>query len=219
MFNCPASTCWLINCALAHDYDTLFEARPGRGAIDRVPISGERVPANSPVMIPISTTSLGMTDNIMTGIRLKHTPDSEYLPPSQRGPYSVGREYQSSTEHRVVSPVGTGHILGEGAAMFTDMTETMLTALNSQMALSDPAQKPEGSSLSTILIPGQIPSHDEIRSKESVSIPMSVEREEDKYPDLYLPVAKNYKISDKLCGYADSMSADKNPMVLVELTG
>ena len=44
-----------------------------------------------------------------------------------------------------------GHILGEGAAIFTDMTETMLTALDKQMALSDTAQKPEGSSLSKFL--------------------------------------------------------------------
>ena len=48
---------------------------------------------------------------------------------------------------------------------------------------------------------------------------MSTTKEEDKYPDLYLPVAENYKISDKFCGYVDSMSADNNPMVLVELTG
>ena len=48
---------------------------------------------------------------------------------------------QSPTEHRVVSPVGTGHILGEGAAIFTDMTETMLTTLDQQMALLDEAQK------------------------------------------------------------------------------
>ena len=47
---------------------------------------------------------------------------------------------------------------------------------------------------------------------------MSISREEDKYPDLYLPVAEKYKVSDKFCGYADSMSADNNPMVLVELT-
>ena len=38
-------------------------------------------------------------------------------------------------------------------------------------------------------------------------------------PDLYLPVMENYKISDKFCGYLDSMSKDNNPMILVELTG
>ena len=112
-----------------------------------------------------------------------------------------------------------GHILGEGAAIFTDMTETMMAALDKQMALSDTAQKPEGSSLSKFLISGQISSQSEIRSKEPRTMPMSTTKEEDKYPDLYLPVAENYKISDKFCGYADSMSADNNPMVLVELTG
>ena len=34
-----------------------------------------------------------------------------------------------------------------------------------------------------------------------------------------MPVAENYKISDQFYGYMDSMSADNNPMILVELTG
>ena len=100
-----------------------------------------------------------------------------------------------------------GHILGEGAAIFTDMTETMLTALDKQLALSDMAQKPEGSSSSKFLTPRQIFSHGDTRLKESRTIPMSTTREEDKYPDLYLPVAENYKISNKFCRYADSMSS------------
>ena len=37
------------------------------------------------------------------------------------------------------------------------------------------------------------------------------------YPNLFLPVTKNYRISDQFCGYLDSLSADNNPMVLVEL--
>ena len=37
------------------------------------------------------------------------------------------------------------------------------------------------------------------------------------YPDLFLPVAKTHRISDQFCGYSDSLSADNNPMVLVEL--
>ena len=41
----------------------------------------------------------------------------------------------------------------------------------------------------------------------------------DTYPDLYLPVVENYKISDKFYGYLDSLSTDNNPMVLVELKG
>ena len=48
---------------------------------------------------------------------------------------------------------------------------------------------------------------------------MSAVKVEDKYADLYLPVAENYKISDKFFGYMVSMSADNNPIILVELTG
>ena len=59
--------------------------------------------------------------------------------------------------------MSTGHLLGERAAIFTDMTETMLTALDQQMALSDKTQKPEGSLMSKLLIPGQISSHGDIR--------------------------------------------------------
>ena len=115
--------------------------------------------------------------------------------------------------------MGTGHILGEGAAIFTDMTEIMLTALDQQMALSDEAQKPKGSLTIKFLTPGQMSSHGDIRMKESKAIPMSAAKGEDKYPDLYLPVTENFKISDKFCEYVDSMSADNNPMILVELTG
>ena len=42
---------------------------------------------------------------------------------------------------------------------------------------------------------------------------------EDKYPDLYLLVADNYKISNKFYGYTDSVSTDNTPLILVELTG
>ena len=37
------------------------------------------------------------------------------------------------------------------------------------------------------------------------------------YPDLFLPIRENYRISDHFCGYAESLSVDNNPMVLVEL--
>ena len=39
----------------------------------------------------------------------------------------------------------------------------------------------------------------------------------EKYPDLFLPVAENYRISDHFCRYLDSLSADNNPLVLVKL--
>ena len=111
------------------DYDTLFEARHGRGAIESVPKSDEGVLTTFSMAIPTTTSSVGMTENLMIGARPKHAPDTEHPPPNQRGPISV-REIPSTTEHKVVSPMSTGHILGEGAAIFTDMTETMLAALD-----------------------------------------------------------------------------------------
>ena len=105
------------------------------------------------------------------------------------------------------------------AAIFTEMTETILTALDQQMTLSDKTQKPEGSLMSKLMTPREISSHGNIRSKEPQAIPVSAVKVEDKYLDLNLPVAENYKISDKFYGYMDSMSTDNNPVILVELTG
>ena len=96
-----------------------------------------------------------MTENLMVGSRLKHTHDSGILPPDQREHFSV-REIPSTTGQRAVSPINTGHILGEGAAIFTYMTQTMLTALEQQMALSGKAQKPKGSLTSNVLTPRQL---------------------------------------------------------------
>ena len=96
----------------------------------------ERMFAASSIALPPTTSSVGMSENLMIGARPKHAPNSEHPPPNQRGPISV-REIPSMTEHRVVSPTNTGYILGEGAAIFTDITETMLAALDQQMALSD----------------------------------------------------------------------------------
>ena len=143
------------------DYDTLFEARHGRGVIDSVPKSDEGMLAVSTMVMPTTISSMGMTENIMIWAKPKHTPDSGHPLPIQRGLVSV-REIPSRTEHKVVSPIGTGHILGDGVVIFTDMTETMLTALNQQMALSDEAWKSEGSLSSNLLIPGQVSSHGNI---------------------------------------------------------
>ena len=117
-----------------------------------------------------------------------------------------------------MSPISTGHIVGGGAAIFTDMTKNMLTSLDQQMVLSGEAQKPEGSLMSNTLISGQIPSHS--NAGESKTIPRSTDKIEDQYPDLYLLVAENYKISNRFYGYTGQcVHADNNPMILVELTG
>ena len=119
----------LSTCTGLNDYDVLFKARHGRGAIDSKPKSDEGVLAPSAMAMPNTTSSVGRTQNFMVGARPKHTPDCGHLPANQRGHVSV-REIPSTTEHRVVSPMSTGHILGEGAAIYTDITETMLTALD-----------------------------------------------------------------------------------------
>ena len=91
------------------------------------------------------------------------------------------------------------------------MTETMLTALDQQMALLGEVQKPKHSLTSNVLTPRQPSSCGKIgRSKTT---PQAVSEIEDKYPDLYLPV------TDRFYGYVDSMSVENNPMILVQLAG
>ena len=63
-------------------YDTLFEARHGRGAIDNMPKSGEEVIATSSIEIPLTTLGVGMTENPMVRVIPRHTPDSGQLPPN-----------------------------------------------------------------------------------------------------------------------------------------
>ena len=63
----------------------------------------------------------------MVGIR--PIPDSGPTSTNEKEYVSM-RADPSMMGHRVVSPRSSGHIIGEGAAIFTDMTETMLTALD-----------------------------------------------------------------------------------------
>ena len=113
------------------DYDTLFEARYGMGALDNMPkSSGEAIVTSSTGMTPASL-SAGMTGD--PTVRIRPIPDSGLPPIGRKEHLSAGVE-PSMMGHKVVSPVCTGHIIGEGAAIFTDMTETMLTSLDQQMA-------------------------------------------------------------------------------------
>ena len=98
-----------------------------------------------------------------------------------------------------------------------DVTETMLTTLDQQMALSNEAQKPECSLTNNVLDTGQLINNNKVG--ESLARSQVPQDTRDIYPDLYLPVAENYQICDQFYGYTDSMSADNNPMILVELTG
>ena len=86
------------------------------------------------------------------------------------------------------------------------MMETILNVLDKQVAMSPDSQQPvKGLSLDDNQIKGT-------QGKEPKS---SIQKED--YPDLFLPVVENYRISDRFHGYLDSLSADNNPMVLVEL--
>ena len=146
---------------------------------------------------------------------LKVNPLDKVNPPSDIE-HSNQREHASMTKdplkHRVVSP--SSEIIGEGAAIFTDMTETILNTLDQWMAMSSGVQRPEGLPIGEDVTIRQI-GNDQMDKTQGRTQQTSDPKE--RYPDLFLPVAENHRISDRFCGYSDSLSADNNPMVLVEL--
>ena len=91
-------------------------------------------------------------------------------------------------------------------AIFTDMMETILAILDKQVAISPGSQQQTKGSSAKDIQKGVT------KSKESKASP-----QKEDYPDLFLPVMENYRIRDRFHGYSDSLSADNNPMVLVEL--
>ena len=86
------------------------------------------------------------------------------------------------------------------------MTETILDILDKQVAMS-PGSQQQTKGLSSNDNQTEV-----TKSKEPKA---SLQKEG--YPDLFLPVMENYRISDHFHGYLDSLSTDNNPMVLVEL--
>ena len=117
------------------DYDTLFAARHGRGALDPVPRTSEQM---------IMTTSMGITPPTMsTGLMVNPlemvTPAHDNAHSSQRKQVSLPKE---SLQHRVLSP--SSEIIGEGAAIFTGMVETILNVLDQQIAMAPDAQQSKG---------------------------------------------------------------------------
>ena len=93
------------------------------------------------------------------------------------------------------------------------MTETMLTVLDQQMAMSSDAQKLESIPIGKDLTIRQQIGDNQMEDTQGRTQITSDSKET--YPDLFLPVAKNHRISDQFCGYSVSLSADNNPMVLV----
>ena len=167
------------------NYDTLFAARQGRSVLDPVPRMSEEI-------IP-PTSSAGLIINPLERVM----PTYDIVHSNQREHASIPRD---PLEHRVVSP--SSGIIGEGAAIFTDMTETILDALARQVAMTNNTQPPKGLSIG------------DNQMKETQG---RMQITPEGYPDLFLPVVENHRISDHFCGYLDSLSADNNPMVLVEL--
>ena len=117
----------------------MFKARHGRGALDPAPVTSQEVVSTSFGGITPALSSTGMIVNPRTEVR--STNGSLY--PNQREHISVGTDL-SEMGHQVVSPSSV-HIIGEGATIFTDITETMLDALDQQMVMSTETQKPESS--------------------------------------------------------------------------
>ena len=100
-------------------------------------------------------------------------------------------------------------IIGEGAAIFTDMTETILDALDKQVVASSGSQQ----------LPIEKPHKGDQETIDPSTSGMGLESydQKEEYPDLFLPIRENYRISDHFHGYAESLSVDNNPMVLIEL--
>ena len=177
------------------DYDTLFAAKHGRGALDPVPKVGEQ----------ISTTTLGISPpmagpeliNLMERMMSIHGD----VCPGQREQVSPTPE---TVKLQIASP--SSEIIEEGPAIFMDMTETILDVLDKQVATSPGSQQyTKGSSSNDN-------QKEVVKSKEP-----RVSSQKEDYPDLFLPIMENYRISDCFHGYSDSLSADNNVMVLVEL--
>ena len=161
------------------DYDTLFVARHGRGALDPVPRMSEQMIMTTSMGITPPTTSTGLMVNPLERVMPTH----DIAHSSQREHVSLPKE---TLQHRVVSP--SSEIIGEGAAIFTDMMETILNVLHQQIAMTPDAQQSKGLS----------PSDNQIEGIQGGKPTTSTQKEG--YPGLFLPVVENYRISDHFCG-------------------
>ena len=117
------------------DYDTLFAARHGKGVLEPVPRMSEQMIMITSMGITPPTVSTGLMVNPLERVMPAH--DVAHL--SQREQVSLPNE---SLQHRVVSP--SSEINGEGAAIFTDMMETILNVLDQQIAMTPDTQQSKG---------------------------------------------------------------------------
>ena len=138
--------------------------------------------------LTLATSSTGMIVNPRTGIA------STRGSPIQKEPMNIDRAVSSSSHH----------LIGEGATVFTDMTDTMLKVLDRRMAITAQARELENSLAENAFAIGQ--------PRQNMTGYMK-----DSNPDWFLQVKGNPRISEVFYGYTDSLSLDNNSMVLVEL--
>ena len=177
------------------DYDTLFAARHGRGALDPVPRVSEQMMVMTSLCIPPPVAGPELVNP-----KERVMPTHDIVHSNQREQVSLPKD---ALQPHVVSP--SSEIIGEGAAIFTDMTETILDVLDKQVAMSPDTHQTEGLSLND----NQMKGTQGKKSKPFI--------QKEGYPDLFLSIVENYRISDCFCGYSYSLCIDNNPMVLVEL--
>ena len=193
------------------DYEAMFEARHGRGAINNNFIAtGGMLSTTFPITVPTQAESLSIratNKDPMTTQISEHIPSGVQSLCSQADQTPAGEEYQPPVKEDVVPPVGVGHILGEGAAVFTDMIETMLTALDKQMAQPDTVQRSVSSPANNLHGPDPMLTQSEsrhgtpvARAAQPIKSPIPAQEHEYQpippaigehmYPDLYLPVTE-----------------------------
>ena len=135
----------LSNYTSLDDYDAMSEARQGRGAVDNnLVTTGGMVSTTFPMILSSQTEPVHIrAPNNASMTRQIPMYHHSSVPPLSIQPDQtpIGGEYQPQVEEDTIPPVGVGHILGEGAAVFTDMTETMLTALDKHMTQPDAVQR------------------------------------------------------------------------------
>ena len=107
------------------DYDTLFEARHGRGALEQVPRMGEEKYISS---MGVASHMLGTGVGVQSKDKEKSVVDIEPLHQNDCVPMMI-----DPLTNRMVS--SSSDIIGEGATIFTDMTEIMLAMLDQQLAI------------------------------------------------------------------------------------
>ena len=92
-----------------------------------MPITSGETIVTSSIGITHTTLSAGVIEHPM--VRTRPIPDNGPPSTNQKEHVSVSAD-PSVMGHRGVSQISSGHIIGEGAAIFMDMTETMLSALD-----------------------------------------------------------------------------------------